>query len=256
MNEFLKKMRTKNNQTQDNVAKVLDISRQTYSLLESGEKEITINQIEKLSDFYEISKIDFIYQKERKIEIKVEQSSEQNDINQDIRISVPQKNINKFKEVLLYILTKVGNKFNVGQTVIYKLLYFIDFDFYEKYEEQLIGITYIKNKHGPTPVEFKKVVEDMKEKGELEEVESKYFDKNQTKYLPLREYNLKNLTAIEIQHIDDELARLSDKNANEISELSHKDIPWIVAEDRKPIDYESVFYRTQDTSVRSYKNDL
>ncbi len=48
---------------------------------------------------------------------------------------------------LLYVLNKVGCKYNVGETVLYKLLYFIDFDFYEKYEEQLIGATYVKNHH-------------------------------------------------------------------------------------------------------------
>jgi hypothetical protein len=56
----------------------------------------------------------------------------------DIRISVPQKNLKNFKEALLYILNKVGSKPNVGETVIYKLLYFVDFDYYEKFEEQFI----------------------------------------------------------------------------------------------------------------------
>jgi hypothetical protein len=73
-----------------------------------------------------------------------------------IRINIPQKNIGKFKEVLLYILNKIGSKPNIGETVIYKLLYFIDLNYYEKYEEQLIGATYIKNHHGPTLKEFKK----------------------------------------------------------------------------------------------------
>ena len=65
------------------------------------------------------------------------------------------KILKKFKEVLLYILEKVGSKPNVGMTVLYKLLYFIDFDYYEKFEEQLLGATYIKN-HFTNPVEFKK----------------------------------------------------------------------------------------------------
>ena len=54
-----------------------------------------------------------------------------------MRINVPQKNFQKFKEVLIYILNSVGAKPNIGETVIYKLLYFIDFDYYEKHEEQL-----------------------------------------------------------------------------------------------------------------------
>ena len=61
----------------------------------------------------------------------------------------------------MYVLSKVGSKPNVGESVLYKLLYFIDFNYYEKYEEQLIGATYIKNHYGPTPIEFVKIVEDM-----------------------------------------------------------------------------------------------
>ena len=253
MNNFIKRLREKNGYNQDKVAEALGISRQTYSLIENGKSEITYSQIEKLSNFFGISKTDLINQNERKIEINV---IEDNTIQEksDIRIDIPQKNINKFKQILLYILSKIGAKPNVGQIVLYKILYFIDFDFYEKYEEQLMGITYIKNHFGPTPIEFKKVIEEMKKDKDLEEVKSKYFNHEQIKYLPLKDYNLKDLSAIEIQHVDYELERLSDKNATELSELSHKDVPWIIAKDQEEIKYESVFYRTEDTSVRNYNN--
>ena len=168
---------------------------------------------------------------------------------------MPQKNLKKFKEVLLYILEKVGGKSNVGMTVLYKLLYFIDFDYYEKFEEQLIGATYIKNHFGPTPVEFKKIVESMEEKGELETVKSKYFQHEQTKYLPRRESDISVLNAREIKHIDEVLERLSNKNAKELSDYSHEDIPWLITKEGQPILYEAVFYRTEETSVREYTPD-
>ena len=72
--------------------------------------------------------------------------------------------------------------------------------------------------------------------------------------MPLKDYDLTNLSAIEKQHIDEELNRLSNKNATELSDLSHKDVPWIITDYQKPIDYESVFYRTSETSVRKYDN--
>ena len=250
--DFIKKLRRKNNYTQEQIASVLGISRQSYALLENKKSEITLNQIEKLADFYNITKENFINQKENSIIINIINDSKKEDC--DIRINIPQKNIDKFKNILLYILSNIGAKPNVGQTVLYKILYFIDFDFYEKYEKQLMGITYIKNHHGPTPVEFKKVIEDMKKNKELEEIKRKYFDHEQTKYLPLKDYDLTNLSAIEKQHIDEELNRLSNKNATELSDLSHKDVPWIITDYQKPIDYESVFYRTSETSVRKYDN--
>jgi hypothetical protein len=103
-----------------------------------------------------------------------------------LRISVPQKNLEKFKEVLLYILARVGAKPNMGETVLYKLLYFIDFDYYEKYEEQLIGATYQRNHFGPTPMEFGAAVDAMSEKRELVRVARPYFDFEQKRYLPAR----------------------------------------------------------------------
>lgn len=169
-----------------------------------------------------------------------------------IRINVPQKNMEKFKEVLLYILNKVGSKPNVGETVIYKLLYFIDFDFYEKYEEQLVGATYIKNNYGPTPLEFQKIVEQMADR-ELVRVKSTYFNFPQTKYLPLRKPDLTKLRANEIEVIDNVLNKLSDMNASQISDYSHDDVPWLTTKDDGIIEYESAFYRIAPYSMREYE---
>ncbi|MCX6138166.1 MAG: Panacea domain-containing protein, partial [Ignavibacteriales bacterium] len=173
-----------------------------------------------------------------------------------IRINVPQRNVEKFKEVLLYILDKVGSKANIGETVIYKLLYFVDFDFYEKYEEQLMGAQYIKNRFGPTPVEFAKIVEQMAKEHELEKVKSNYFEHPQTKYLPLRKPNLSKLTAEELTVVEDVLKRLSDMNATQISNYSHDDIPWKTAKEGSIIEYQSVFYRTPGYSVREYESEV
>jgi uncharacterized phage-associated protein len=146
----------------------------------------------------------------------------------------------------------VGAKPSIGESVIYKLLYFIDFDYYEKYEEQLVGATYLKNKYGPTPLEFRKIVGQMMVKGEIIEVKDKYFEYPQRKYLPLRKPNLGVFRGNEIEVIDDVLDRLSDMNARQISDYSHNDVPWLTTEEGKIIEYEAVFYRTLAYSVREY----
>jgi uncharacterized phage-associated protein len=150
------------------------------------------------------------------------------------------------------MLNKVGSKPNIGETVLYKLLYFTDFDFYEKYEEQLIGATYIKNYYGPTPVEFEKIVAEIMDK-EIIKVKSKYYDYPQRKYLPLRKADLSKLRANEIEVIDKVLDKLSDMNAKQISDYSHDDVPWLTTKDNEVIEYESVFYRTPIYSVREYE---
>lgn len=172
---------------------------------------------------------------------------------QKIRISVPQKNFEKFRATLMYILEEVGGKPNIGETVLYKLLYFCDFNYYEKYEEQLIGATYIKNHFGPTPVEFQKFISVLIKNGDIQICKNEYHNFPQTRYIALRNADLSPLSANEIKTIDDVLGKLSDKNATEISDYSHEDVPWKYTKDQQPISYEAVFYRTPAYSVRSYQ---
>jgi len=169
---------------------------------------------------------------------------------------VAEKDLEKFKQVLLYVLNEVGGKPNIGETVLHKLLYFIDFDYYEKFEETLMGATYIKNHHGPTSVELGAIITDMQKNGDLEAVKSPYFKYQQKKYLARKRPNLELISAQEIEHIDDVLARLSDKNATEIRKYSHEDIPWKSAQYGQTISYESVFYRDEKYSVRNYDDEL
>ncbi len=249
---FLLKRRKDRGLSQAFVAQRIGVSRASYIEIEKGKKELTLSQAKKIAEIFNISMDELITGKtSSEIKVSLEDEKEKRK-KQEIRVNVPQKNLKKFKEVLLYILEKVGSKPNVGMTVLYKLLYFIDFDYYEKFEEQLIGATYIRNHFGPTPVEFTKIIERMEKGGELETIKSKYFQHEQTKYLPLRESNISELSAQEIKHIDEVLLRLSDKSATELSEYSHKDVPWIGTEEGKIINYESVFYRTPETSVRTY----
>jgi transcriptional regulator with XRE-family HTH domain len=259
---LIKELREKNGFSQSFVAQELGFSRPTYIQMEKGEREPVISELKKIADIFGVPLEMFFAEDQKAWSTTVTIDSGNKSVKkaepagQDIRIHVPQRNLEKFKEVLLYILGKVGAKPNVGETVIYKLLYFIDFDFYEKFEKQLIGATYIKNRLGPTPVEFKAIVDDMMKNKEIEIVRSKYFQYEQKKYLPLRSAKLNNLTGEEMEHIDDVLVRLSDKTAKELSEYSHEDIPWQVHEMGQPISYESVFYRGNKHSVKNYNDEL
>lgn len=258
LSQTIKKLRLQNNFSQEYMAKEIGMSRPTYMQIETGERDLTISEAKTVASIFSLRLEDFLtLEKIAKSTIVLEKEKALKESKTaEIRILVPRANIKKFKEALLYILGKIGAKPNIGETALYKLLYFIDFDFYEKFEEQLIGAQYIKNHYGPTPVEFKKIAEEMEQKGEIERVKSKYFQYDQKKYLPRREPDLSKLSAQEIKHIDEVIARLSDKNANELTEYSHSDTPWLVHKSGEIISYESVFYRDQDHSVRNYEDEL
>ena len=240
--------------SQEELSQRLGLDRASLSLIENDKRSLKADELILLSKSLNIS-IDELLNLKSSTEVILEQAQKPKEKRNDLRISVPRKNLKKFKEVLLYILGKVGAKPNVGETVLYKLLYFIDFNYYEKYEEQLIGATYIKNHHGPTPIEFQSIVNEMIENKEIEVVKSKYFQHLQKKYLPHQEPDLSVFNANEIKVIDDVLQKLSGMNASTISEYSHQDVPWMVTSERQKIDYESVFYRTPAYSVREYSND-
>jgi transcriptional regulator with XRE-family HTH domain len=241
--------------SQERLAELLNVSRVTVSQMEAGRRKLSASDLKKLSDIFQIP-ADYLLNPEKEPEVVIQEVRENEAPIQPMRISVPQEKVDKFKEILLYILNKVGAKPNVGQTVLYKLLYFMDFDYYEQYEEQLIGARYQKNHYGPTPMEFTKIVHKMEEDGDLTEVKNQYFEHSQTKYLARRTPNLSVLSAQELQVIDDVLCHLSDKNASEISEYSHEDVPWLATPEGEVIDYELAFYRTPPYSRRQYPEDV
>jgi len=257
LSKFIQQLRKKNNLTQGFLASKIGVSRPTYMQIEQGKRDLTIPEAEKLASIFGISFDNFLAGKSSERRVILEKEKQNKKVSEpEMRIIMPKANVQKFKEVLLYLLEKVGARPNIGETAIYKLLYFIDFDYYEKFEEQLIGAKYIKNHFGPTPVEFKKITDQMMSKGELEKIKSKYFQHEQKKYLPRRSADLKILSAQEILHIDDVLARLAWKNAKELSAYSHSDTPWRVHKIGEEISYETVFYRDDDHSVRNYEDEL
>lgn len=57
------------------------------------------------------------------------------------RQNKPKLNEKKAREVILYLLNRCGT---MTQEKLCCLLYFLEFDYYEKYEEHICGWTFIK----------------------------------------------------------------------------------------------------------------
>jgi len=256
--ETIRRLRDNVGASQADVAEAIGIARATYASLEANRRPPNLDEINKLAEYYQISPAELISGEASSAQEPVAAysfaDSKEEIIPRDID---PQTNPEKLREVLLYVLEKVGAKPNVGETVLYKLLYFIDFDYYEKTGKSITGLTYVRNHFGPTPTrDFVSVVEGMKANDELEVVETKFFKNTQKKYLPHKKVELRELRADELRHIEDTLARLSDKTASELSDLSHKDTPWRVAKQGEPIQYRFVYYRTDLTAVTEPEDEL
>ena len=253
LNKFIEHLRKKNNMTQEYLASQIELSRSVYIQIEQGKRDLSLKEAQTLASIFDIPFEDFINEKETSREIILESKPQK---KEKLEIRIKHKNLEKFKQVFLYLLSEVGAKPNVGETVLHKLLYFIDFDYYEKFEEQLIGAKYIKNHFGPTPVAFPEIIAQMEQEGDLTHVVKKYFQHDQKKYLPRRSADLSNFSAQEKELIDWEIERFKDFNATKMRDYSHKDVPWIGANDLQPINYEAVFSRTDEFSVRQYDDEL
>jgi len=266
--DYLKQLRKGTGATQETLAKVLGIARTTYIAMETGQTEPSRSEIIKLSQFYQLAPGDIVEERlpdedfscalvSEKANELLYGKSHSADASIIPREVDPRVNPAKLRNVLLYLLDKIGAKPNVGETVLYKLLYFIDFDYYEKHGRSITGLSYIKNHYGPTPARgFSDLVKAMVQNGEMEIVETEYFSHTQKKYLPVANYDLSVFSGDEIEHINTEIARLGNKTAAELTDFSHKDMPWAVTESKQVIDYQYAMYRTELTSVREYDDEL
>ena len=237
--------------SQEELAKSIKVSRPSLAQIELGNRSVNILELQELSMVLEFSLDDFMSQ-DFSPSHKSVVNEEQKATYQVERISVPTLQVNKFKNVLLYILERCAGKPNVGETVLYKLLYFCDFNYYELYEEHLTGAKYRKLPYGPVPQKLDTILALMLENGQLQKVKTEYHGYPQTRYLPLEKPNLTQFKASETDVIDKVIEQMSDWSAVSISDYSHKDLPWEVTEDGKDISYNLAFYRDLPYSVRVY----
>lgn len=241
--------------SQEDLAKRVKISRPSLAQIELGNRNVDILELQKLSLVLEFSLDDFMskdFSASQKVEVK-----EENNVKKDEeRISVPNLKISKFKNVILYILERCAGKPNVGETVLFKLLYFSDFNYFELYEEHLTGATYRKLPYGPVPQKLDAIIVQMIEKGQLQRVKTAYHGYPQTRYLPLEKADLTELRASEKDIIDRVIEQMSDWSAAAISNYSHRDIPWLASKEGEEINYEFAFYRDAPFSVRNYGGEL
>ncbi|OFY86501.1 MAG: hypothetical protein A3F72_15060 [Bacteroidetes bacterium RIFCSPLOWO2_12_FULL_35_15] len=249
------KLRKMKGLSQEDLAKSVKISRPSLAQIELGNRSVDVLEFQRLSMVLGFSLDDFM-SRDFSVSQDTEGKAESKIKKADERISVPTLKVSKFKNVLLYILERCAGKPNVGETVLYKLLYFSDFNYYELYEEHLTGAKYRKLPYGPVPQKLDTIIGQMMESGQIKRIKTEYFGKIQTRYIPLTKADLKELRASEKEVIDKVIEQLSDWSAAAISNYSHKDMPWVASKEGEEINYELAFYRDAPFSVRNYGDEI
>lgn len=240
--------------SQEDLAKLIELSRPSLAQIELGNRSIDALELFRLSQVLGFSMDELMSE-----DYKLEESMVKEDViackKTELRVSLPELQVSKLMNVLLYILETCAGKPNIGETLLYKLLYFCDFNYYELYEEHLTGARYKKLPYGPVPQKMDAIINQMIEQGLLQRIRTEYHGLPQTRYLPLEKADLTRLSAAEKTVIDHVIQQMSDWNARRISEYSHKDMPWLATKDGDYISYNLAFYRELPYSVRVYEDE-
>ena len=153
----------------------------------------------------------------------------------------------KYLNTVLYLCRKLKGEVR-GKKKLAKLLYFADFDLYEKSQKSITGDVYHALPMGPVPSALEEITTEMTKKKMLgiDQVEER------EGYNPTEVY--KCLVEPDLSVFDEEEKKMLDRisikyghlNGKQLEELSHAEAPYVGTELRKDIPYELAFYRGTD----------
>jgi len=154
-------------------------------------------------------------------------------------------NEKKYKNVILYLASHVGSGCVWGKKKMYKLLYYLDFDFFEKYEKPITGDTYHKIQMGPAPTYFDAIASELQKEGKLR------ISKGRTGtglndafvYKALEEPETNAFTEQEKKMLNRVIKLYGDKSGSQLETLTHKEAPYLAVNEGEEMPLELAHYR-------------
>lgn len=158
-------------------------------------------------------------------------------------------NKQKYREAILYLCSKLGNEVR-GKKKLAKLLYFVDFDLFEKTEKSLTGDVYKAFPMGPFPDTMEAVTSELASENAISiESVDEYIGHNPTEvYKCKRDPDVSVFKKEELAMLDRVITKYGHLNGKQLEDLTHAEAPYIGTEAFKEIPYELAFYRGTDFS--------
>ena len=154
-------------------------------------------------------------------------------------------NEKKYKNTILYLSKNTGSGRIWGKKKMYKLLYYLDFDFFEKYEKPVTGDIYHKLPMGPAPSYFDVIATELEKEGKLEIGKGRtgagYNDA--VIYKALEEPDAKAFTKTEKEMLDRVIKLYGDKSGSQLETLTHKEAPYLAVDEGEEMPLELAHYR-------------
>lgn len=152
-------------------------------------------------------------------------------------------NKDKLRELMLYIASKAESIPRFGSVKLNKVLFYSDFLWYAQTGESITGLKYVKEDRGPAPCGLLPVQEQMQNDGvAILEVRPVFPRGTEKRLRPNRSAELNGLfTPDQIAFVDRIIDSLAPVTAKDISDFSHENLGWRLAEYREEIPYYTVF---------------
>jgi len=154
-------------------------------------------------------------------------------------------NEEKYKNVILYLSknTKQGNVW--GKKKMYKLLYFVDFDFFERYERPITGDIYHRLQMGPAPSYFDVIAEELKKEGFLRVSIGKSGPGYNDAYIykAIKDPDLSVFSKEELKMLKRIVDKYGDMTGTQLETLTHKEAPYLAVGEGEEMPLELAYYR-------------
>jgi uncharacterized phage-associated protein len=154
-------------------------------------------------------------------------------------------NKTKYQAVILYFANKIRNG-TLGKTKLMKLLYYLDFDFFELHGRSVTNDRYVRMPC-PVPKNAETILNEMAKSGIVMIKRCKMPQGLNDKELivPCKEKTLEPLSKEEIEMLEEISDKWEKFSGRDMKMASHGEAPWIATKPGCIIDYNLAYYRNK-----------
>jgi len=150
----------------------------------------------------------------------------------------------RLEALVLHIANHPSVK-DLGTTKLYKLIYFIETKAMRDLGRSLTGSEFVKYEHGPVPSRGEKAIKHLRKDGRVEVSKRPHAGYTLNEILPLKEAP-HAFDADESALIESVLVDLGESTAAYLSEVSHREPAWAIAELRAKLDPVLMLYGAKE----------
>ncbi len=149
--------------------------------------------------------------------------------------------LDKLAELILYIADKSQDDPAFGATKLNKILFLIDFNAYGAWGKSVSSAKYEHQNYGPVPSQLVNIRAKLISDGRAIIQKREYFGNTQDRIVAIDQPDISEFSDIERKLIDDAIDHVKHFNATELSDWTHKLLPWMVTENSEDIPYYAIF---------------